>query len=137
MTPSGAIRKFCTECFGGVWQEGGKEIIQPRGHDITTCTDLDCSLYQRRGGKNRGNAELTAVKSIRAFCLTCVEGAQEVKNCGGNEPNLQTNQAACALYQYRLGYNPRQKAAGLAEYLKTLPAQSGGFGQSGGDGNRK
>jgi hypothetical protein len=49
---------------------------------------------------------MTALKSIRAFCLDCNGSAHEVKLCPCTE---------CALYPFRLGKSPNHKPREMTE----------------------
>ena len=62
------VHKFCHYC----------QNTDTDNTPIRECTDPDCPVFSRRmKGKD-------SVKIIRSYCLTCVDGATEVRNCVEN-----------------------------------------------------
>ncbi|MFH1421636.1 MAG: hypothetical protein ABIH42_02840 [Planctomycetota bacterium] len=133
LTPRQAIRKFCTQCRGGLWFENGREILRYRNKDIADCTSESCPLYPLRFGKQPIEKGISPMKQIRAMCRECIESLQEIKNCTCGEPYPGTGMAACPLYIFRFGRNFNRKGIGriggnpaLKDNLKCLKnAQTG------------
>jgi len=54
------------------------------------------------------NKRISPLKSIRKFCLTCVENSEEVRNCDcdGNHTVNGMEKWLCPLFEYRFGHKP-------------------------------
>lgn len=96
MTPQSAVRAFCHSCVGS-----GQAIPTCGGDKMIRQGDKDnvCFLYPYRLGKGR-----VKLKAIKLHCRECWGGKyQDVLEC--NKPD-------CALYDYRLGRNPKRAGMG-------------------------
>lgn len=82
MTPLGAIRKYCVDCSGSVYEVG-------------KCTVLDCVLYKFRFGRGEGMG--SRLRAIRGRCIQCAENVAIIRNCPVGD---------CLLWEYRMGHNP-------------------------------
>jgi len=91
MTPCEAIRSFCVECVGSVYDVhkcGGN-----RCKNGGSVNNEVCWFYPYRMGMGR-----PSVKTIRKTCLWCMgESEQLVRECWTPE---------CALHPFRMGRNP-------------------------------
>jgi hypothetical protein len=93
MTPQEAIRKFCVQCVGSVYEVkwcGGEICIGNQGDRNGVCY-----LYPYRHGRGAGKP---SVKLIRKFCLECMAGKKKsVAECPAVD---------CTLHRFRFGKNP-------------------------------
>ncbi len=91
MTPGEAIRKYCVECVGSVYQ------TEDCGGNNLHLTGKPCPLYEFRSSRGR-----PSVKIIRQECVSvCMNGnSRFVKECEKND---------CFLHSFRLGKNPNFK----------------------------
>ena len=106
MTPLEAIRKVCIACVGSPYDVancGGNKCINGQGGENEACY-----FFPFRLGKGR-----PSVKTIRKFCLECMDGSSKlVAECGSD----------CPLRQYRFGKSPAR--AGLINKGSFKPAVS-------------
>lgn len=90
-TPLEAVRAFCVECAGGIYQTqecGGDKCLGGQGDENNAC-----HFYPFRQGTGRIKLAI-----IRRMCMECMGNSSEgVDLC----PSEQ-----CALYNYRKGKNP-------------------------------
>lgn len=91
LTPLQSIRKECLYCMGGSSQI------------VNGCETITCTLWPYRTGIIQPGADRRLLRIIRAFCLECVEGYAEVKNCTGK----MIDGHKCNFHQYRLGKRPK------------------------------
>ncbi len=85
LAPRRAIRTFCRWCNGG---------------DPESCTATDCPLYPLRLPQPAGRVP-APLRSIHAYCLTCLASPEEVRTCAGN--TAFDGQTTCPLWPHRLG----------------------------------
>jgi hypothetical protein len=68
---------------------------------VNECPSIRCTFYPYRFGKIPDvKPKTTPLKSIRLYCLECVETSDEVRKCSMPE---------CPVYYYRFGKNPSLK----------------------------
>lgn len=62
--------------------------------------------------------ELTPLKAIRSYCLSCAGSARAVKTCDLRD---------CVLFSYRFGHNPARRGigGGLGNFKRKSPHSSG------------
>lgn len=83
ITPSKAVKLFCTECVGS-----RKRVPTCRGNTAV----FPCPLFPYRMGKR------AKLKLLRDFCVYCMGGAHKlVRNC---------KSINCPFYGYRMGHRP-------------------------------
>jgi hypothetical protein len=91
-TPLQSIRKQCLYCMGGSFKL------------VNECETITCVLWSYRTGIIQPGADRRLLRIIRAFCLECVEGYTEVKNCTGK----MVDGHKCNFHQYRCGKRPKK-----------------------------
>jgi len=109
MTPLEAIRKICVECAGSPYD------VKDCRSDACLGGQGDkkgvCYFFPFRLGKGR-----PSVKTIRKFCLECMDGSSKlVAEC----------KSCCPLHPYRFGKSPAR--AGLTNKGSFKPAVSRDF----------
>lgn len=92
LTPLQSIRKECLYCMGGSFKL------------VNDCETITCALWPYRAGVIQSGADRRLLRIIRAFCLECVEGYAEVKNCTGK----MIDGHKCNFHHYRLGKRPKK-----------------------------
>ena len=99
MTPGEAIRKFCVDCVGSVYQ------TEDCSGGFCYASGKPCNFYKFRQGRGR-----PSVKIIRRECLFCMGNSSAlVRECSNEK---------CALYLFRFGKNPNY-SSDLAKNLKS------------------
>lgn len=97
MTPGEAIRMFCIECIGSVYDVkdcGGDHCLNGGCDDNAVCW-----FWKYRMGSGR-----PSVRLIRKFCLYCMSDSHEfVHSCWTPD---------CPLHKFRMGTNPARKGQG-------------------------
>ena len=89
-SPLQAIKKHCRACYGD-------------RDDYNSCSFSECKLHKRHPDSPSSN-----VKRIRAFCLTCVENYNLVRECDGKTLNM----GKCSLHPFRMSKNPNRAGLG-------------------------
>ena len=85
---------------------------------VSDCETITCTLWPYRTGIIQPGADRRLLRIIRAFCLECVEGYVEVKNC--NRKMIDGHK--CNFHQYRIGKRPKkhEQEANLVSKLNEL-----------------
>lgn len=94
-TPLRAIRQRCMDCAGHAYSA------------VRDCDRTQCELWPyRMGHRPTEPAKLTALKSIRRYCVDncCCGSEKETRLCPQGPSGPGTT---CSLYLYRFGHNPK------------------------------
>jgi len=95
-----AIRKFCLDCMGN------------SSNLVNECPSINCKFYPYRFGKKPDiKPKITPLKSIRLYCVECVETSDEVRKC---------TMPDCPVYYYRFGKNPKLKGKGNLKSIQKI-----------------
>jgi len=99
LTPRKAIREFCVECAGSVYEANNCTDTDPKYQD-------PCPLHPHRSGKRPRDfrKQLTPMKAIRKHCIQCMGGNfKDVRGCTDFQ---------CNLFFYRFGRFPKRYELG-------------------------